>query len=202
MNEDYHYYSGGYNISDDPYAMPNGVLINQLGITDIATLNKREAELSGLALKYLLSLPPPEQFNTVHLQTLHREIFCEVYPWAGQWRQVDIAKGDTHFLPHTQIQTELDALFTDVQSWGITPDSTRETFSAKAGELLLRLNYIHPFREGNGRTQRLFLQQWANSIDKSLNWASVGNDAMRNACIAGLAGNTRDMVKLILLNTK
>jgi cell filamentation protein len=108
-----------------------------------------------------------------------------VYPWAGQWRQVGIAKGETQFLPHTQIQSALDALFRDVDAWAITAATDIETFSTKASELLLRLNYIHPFREGNGRTQRLFLQQWANSVGKSLNWASVGNDAMRNACIQG-----------------
>ena len=70
------------------------------------------------------------------------------------------------------------------------------------GNFLVQLNFFHPFREGNGRVQRLLVTQIATNAGLELDWQAVGNEAMKQACIAGIQGVTRHMVRLILLNIK
>lgn len=98
MEKDHHYYIDGYNAESDPYAQENGVLKNYFGITDSASLNEVEADIAAVQVQKILKQPPPDTFTPAHLCSVHEQIFSEVYPWAGQYRQVDIAKGDTHFL--------------------------------------------------------------------------------------------------------
>lgn len=199
--EEPHYYASGYGVENDPYAQENGVLINLLGLTSTRELTEIEADLAGVEIARLLSEPLPPVFDTSHLQALHRGIFHRVYPWAGEFRKVDIGKGDTLFLAHTEVPAALDALLAQVGAVFV-PGMPVATFSELAASLLVRLNFIHPFREGNGRTQRLFLTQLARFVGLSLDWSSVGTEAMRRACIEGVIGETRSMVRLILLNTK
>jgi cell filamentation protein len=200
--QDDHYYIEGYSAESDPYAMPNGVLVNKLGLTTTEHLNAIEAVLGNIKMGQILESDPPENFDAHYLRWIHHEIFSDVYPWAGNWRQVDIAKGETIFLPHAQIEDAIQTLLTQVDTWGLHVDMTNEDWSRQAAELLLRLNFIHPFREGNGRTQRIFLKKLAQSIGKDLSWAAVGNEAMRKACIDGVQGNIRSMTRLILVNTQ
>jgi cell filamentation protein len=201
MESHEHYYAEGYGAESDPYAMPNGVLINNLGITETRELNEIEQDLSALSLKELAQEALPETFNFAHLRHLHKRIFDRVYPWAGELRTVDIGKGDTLFIRHQDIEKEAQKLFAKIQAEDLQNVSL-EVFSQTVGEFFIALNHIHPFREGNGRTQRLFASQLAAANGKTLNWESVGDEAMRRACIEGAMGNIRQMVRLILLNTK
>jgi cell filamentation protein len=100
---DGHYYIAGYSAEDDPYSESNGVLKNKLGITNTQDLNEIEADLASLAIQELLQRTPPAAFSVAHLRSIHKEIFHEIYPWACEFRQVDIAKGDTHFVRHQDI---------------------------------------------------------------------------------------------------
>ena len=181
--------------------MPNGVLINNLGITETRELNEIEQDLSALSLKELAQEALPETFNFAHLRHLHKRIFDRVYPWAGELRTVDIGKGDTLFIRHQDIEKEAQKLFAKIQAEDFQ-NASLEVFSQTVGEFFIALNHIHPFREGNGRTQRLFASQLAAANGKTLNWESGGDEAMRRACIEGAMGNIRQMVRLILLNTK
>lgn len=201
MESNEHYYAPGYGTESDPYSMPNGVLINNLGITETRELNEIEQDLSALALKELAQEALPEIFDFAHLRYLHKRIFERVYPWAGELRTVDIGKGDTLFLRHQDIEKKAQKLFAKIQAEDLQTVSL-EAFSQTVGEFFVALNHIHPFREGNGRTQRLFASQLAAANGKTLNWESVGDEAMRRACIEGATGNVRQMVRLILLNTK
>jgi cell filamentation protein len=201
MESNEHYYAEGYGTESDPYAMLNGVLINKLSITDTRELNEIEQDLSALAIKELAQEALTENFDFAHLRYLHKRIFEHVYPWAGELRTVDIGKGDTLFLRHQDIEKEAQKLFTKIQAEDLQTVSL-DAFSQIVGEFFIALNHIHPFREGNGRTQRLFASQLAKANGKTLSWESVGDEAMRRACIEGAIGNIRQMVRLILLNTK
>jgi cell filamentation protein len=70
------------------------------------------------------------------------------------------------------------------------------------GKFLVQLNFVHPFREGNGRVQRLLVTQIATNAGLSLDWQPIGNEAMKQACIAGIQGESRSMERLIWLNIK
>lgn len=202
MEYESHYYAEGYSPENDPYVMDNGVLKNHLGITDTALLNQYEQRLSNFHIVKILVEWPSQGFDVAYLKSLHRTIFGEVYPWAGEFRKVDIGKGDTLFLPHTQIEHEAQRLFNDLADENFLYGSTHEIFSRKMGEYLIRLNHIHPFREGNGRTQRVLVSKIAQHAGMRMDWSSISNEAMKRACIEGVNGNIRNMVRLILLNSK
>lgn len=201
MDIDPHYYASGFSELDDPYVQENGVLINRLGIVETELLNTYEKRFSVLRINQILNEHAPEHFDIEYLRQLHLRIFSEVYPWAGEFRRVGIGKGDTIFLPHQQIQAALDELLTEIDQQKQNFIGDKAQFSQSVGNFLVRLNYIHPFREGNGRTQRLFVSKLAQYASVDLNWEAVSNEAMRRACIDGIEGNTRAMVRLILLNT-
>ena len=202
MEQDDHYYVEGYSAESDPYALENGVLKNNFGITESADLNEVEADIAAIQIQGLLQQPPPNTFIPAHLRALHKQVFSEVYPWAGNLREVDIAKGDTHFLTHQEIASQLAELFSQLADVNFLKGTSPKEFSEFIGQFLVRLNYVHPFREGNGRVQRLLVSQIAKNAGFDLDWQSVGNDAMKQVCIAGIEGTTRQMVRLILFNIK
>ena len=184
--DDEHYYLAGYSVSADPYVQANGVLINRLGITTTAELNEAEAELVTIRLAMLTETPVQGLFDLAHLQAIHAFLFQDIYPWAGELRRVDIGKSDSAFLPHDNILKVVDAIHADLvaEQYLIGLDSLR--FCERAATYLARINTMHPFREGNGRTQRELMQQLANGAGFYINWAGVSQEAMKQACIASM----------------
>lgn len=186
----------------DPYAMDNGVLKNRFGIKDTKTLNEIEADITRLIIPKILKEKAPIHFDTSYLKQLHHELFSVVYDWAGEFRTIGIEKGGTSFLPPEQIENTLDKLFLELSEQKETLVNNKELFSQYVGEMLVKLNYIHPFREGNGRTQRLFTSKLAQYAQIWIDWQTISDGAMNSACIDGIEGNTRKMIRLILLNSK
>jgi cell filamentation protein len=197
MEHDEHYYVSGYSVEDDPYCQSNGVLINNFDIQDSKRLNEIEAEFSSIALQELLLNSSPDTFTTDYLKFVHNEIFKEIYPWAGQFRKVDIGKADIWFKKHQDIEAELKSLFEGLASANTFMGLDLDTFSKNAAEFLAKLNHIHPFREGNGRTQRLVLSQIAIRNNMAINWEGISSSAMNKACNDGIAGNFVSMQKLL-----
>ena len=196
MAEDPHYYTAGYSVEDDPYSQPNGVLINNFGIENTRDLEEIEAESAALAIQEILKKAPPREFNALTLKKIHYEVFCDVYPWAGEFRKVDIAKGDTYFEKNGNIAGKLDELFARAHSQNFFAGMSLDDFAESTGAFLVELNRIHPFREGNGRTQRTLLSQMAFNAGYFIGWEGVSNDAMRRACVDGLEGNQSTMKRL------
>ncbi len=197
MNSENHYYVAGYSLDDDPYCHANGVLVNKLEITNTQDLNEVEAELAALAISNLLSLASPKEFSTASLINIHREIFFEIYPWAGKFRTVDIAKGNTHFEAQENIEDRLNSLFASCKSQNYFIGLNENDFATYAADFFIELNRIHPFREGNGRTQRLLLSQLARNAGYKIAWEGISESAMKEACITGLEGNPAKMKKII-----
>lgn len=110
---------------------------------------------------------------------------------------MDIAKGETFFEANTNIEGKLDELFAAAKSKNFFTGQSVDDFAQAAGEFLVELNRIHPFREGNGRTQRTLLSQMALKAGYSIGWEGVSNDAMKRACIDGLEGNPSTMKRLL-----
>ena len=108
MAEDPHYYVAGYSVEDDPYSQPNGVLINYFGIDN--TRDLEEIEATSAARNPRAFKQPSRRIRCSDTQKIHYEIFCDVYPWAGEFRKVDIAKGETFFEANTNIEGKLDEL--------------------------------------------------------------------------------------------
>lgn len=160
---------------DDPHLDPaSGVLRNRLGITDAVDLARAEAHIAASReLQLLVERPNLGRYDLAHLQAIHRHLFAEVYDWAGEIRTVDIAKGSTNFAPYQHIRAFADTVFDGLRADHYLRNVDDAQFAAKAGTLLSDLNALHPFREGNGRTQRSFLNLLANDAGRGLHWADV-----------------------------
>lgn len=159
----------------DPYVYPGStVLRNLLGETDAAALDQAEYELTFLRREELARHPLTGPFTLPRLQETHRRLFQDVYRWAGEIRTVEIRKGSSQFHLAELLATGADATFAWLEESGLLePDTEDDAFVSLASDLLEKLNYLHPFREGNGRTQRAFLDQVAEMSGRRLAWRNI-----------------------------
>lgn len=147
-----------YDRSWDWITTEEGISLNFAGCLDQEEINRREDEGVARAMELvaaLLDRPEPVPLTTNLVQKLHRALMGEIYPFAGEWRVVDLHKGDgpTRWpLPPGGIQPLMDVLERDVFSRSpLLSDDDQEVFNYVA-EVMCEILALHPFREGNGRT--------------------------------------------------
>lgn len=142
------------------------VLENKLGITNSADLAKEEEKLSKkraveLFEKGLLSLADAGSFSS--LQKIHEYLFQDIYNFAGKIRTVNIAKGSFRFAPVVYLQDALKHIENMAQS---TFDEIIKKY--------VEMNVAHPFREGNGRSTRIWLDLiLKKELNKVVDWRRV-----------------------------
>lgn len=181
----------------DPYLdLDSGVLRNLLGITDSAEVRGVEATLSASRIYDLNRTPLPGAYDLAHLQAFHRRIFGDVYDWAGELRTVLIGRG-TAFCRPEHIVGDAEELFAWLARTGHLRGLERDPFLDGLTDLLSDLNTLHPFREGNGRTQRAFVAQLAADSGHPVRWS--GLDAAENVAASGAAhaGDTAPLRTLL-----
>jgi cell filamentation protein len=188
----------------DPYLdLDSGVLRNRLGITDPHTLSQAEAAIATNAMAELTRSPLPGHYDLPHLQAFHRFIFGDVYDWAGELRTVTLGKTGQMFCPPHDIQRRAGHLFLGLAARDHLRGLDREHFLDELTELLAALTFLHPFREGNGRTQRALLAQLARGAGYTLRWAVL--DAGENASASRAAHDgdlkpLRTMLSTVLIS--
>ena len=144
-------------------------LKNKLGITDSTELAKEEERISKrraaeLFESGLLDTLRPGSYST--LKTIHKNLFSDIYEFAGQTRTVNVAKGNFRFAPVMY----LDAALESIEKM---PQSTFDEIIEKYVEM----NIAHPFREGNGRSTRIWLDQiLKKKLGKVIDWSLVDKD--------------------------
>ncbi len=164
---------------DDPYVYPGtDTLRNRLGVREATELAEREAALSSIRIAQLDRRFIPGDYDLAHLQAIHSYIFGEVYPWAGELRTVRIAKGGDLFALPEHIGPYLTTLFADLARDDRLQGLEREQFVERLTHYYAEINAVHPFREGNGRTQRAFLGQIAKAAGHPVAWVHL--NAERN----------------------
>lgn len=160
-------------MSWDPYLdLDSGVLRNRLGITDPSELAQAEAVLTASRIYDLERSGLPGSYGLAHLQAFHRRIFGDLYDWAGEVRTVAIGRG-TPFCRPEHIAGDGGELFAWLARTGFLRGTDREAFVHGLTELLSDLNALHPFRDGNGRTQRAFVAQLARDAGHPLRWSAM-----------------------------
>lgn len=173
----------------DPYLDPaTGVLRNRLGISDPAQLREAEAGLTLAALADLGTRTLPGGYDLPHLQAFHREIFADLYPWAGELRVVGIAKSDPFCLPQ-HIETYSADVFGGLAKELHLRGLTRDGFLGRVTHYFAEVNAIHPFREGNGRTQRAFFRQLSREAGWPIDWSRLDPNLNEAASKASLQGS-------------
>lgn len=175
------------------YLQPNGTLKNSLGITEATTLQKIEYKVSTqrqqqLARNHYL-LPDSRQLTgrqIGELKLINAFLLGEIYDWAGHYREVDFNKTAngvvTFFHPvalfgnaEMDIQRQLD-------NFAMLPND-REQLAKALGQVVTEINMFHPFREGNGRTTRLFTEVLAWQHGFGINYTQAQQDAYMQASI-------------------
>ncbi len=173
----------------DPYTDPTtGLLRNRLGITDVDRLREAEAGLSLAALAELAFRIVPGSYDLEHLCAFHREIFSDIYPWAGEIRVVGIAKSDPFCLP-PHIETYSAEVFDSLAKERFLRGLKRDGFVDRLTHYFAEVNAIHPFREGNGRTQRAFFRQLAQQAGWPIDWSTLTEARNIEASMASLRGD-------------
>ncbi|HXZ02775.1 MAG TPA: Fic family protein [Stellaceae bacterium] len=176
-----------YEAVADPYCYEGtDVLKNIPGIRDRAALEAFETVSTTQRADEPL---PAGRLGMRHYQVIHRHLFQDVYSWAGKFRIVRIGKGNSTFCYPEHIEAEMRRLFSDLKQRKYLRGLSKEHFAAEAARFLASLNAIHPFRDGNGRTQMVFLVLLAARADHVLNLDRLVPERFMNAMIASFYGN-------------
>jgi cell filamentation protein len=186
---------------DDPYVDQSGVLLNKFGLSDQAALNAAEADAVYKRSAILQSNPLKGNFDSEYLKGIHSYLFQDVYAWAGQFRTITLAKRDhdhvTTFTPPNLIEEQLGKVFGQLADEHFLEGLQRREFAHKVAVLLSEINRIHPFREGNGRTQRLFMRQLAESLGHKLIFDVVSKERNIQASVLSANGDVAMMERLL-----
>ena len=155
--------SDSYNYLDDQFSYidpKSGVLKNLQGITDPEVLLFVE---SGAVTKRLQELyfNPIKIEGIVSLFDIHHYLFKDIYSWAGKKRFVEISKDGKQFFPTSYFDQALRYIDSLIEEYRKTPRHEKKDLAEKLAQILDNINYLHPFREGNGRSQREFLRTLA-----------------------------------------
>ena len=144
-------------------------LENKLGITDSAELAREEEKISKKKALWLFESGTLDRLPAgtwVALQTIHKYLFEDLYDFAGELRTVNLAKGHFRFAPLMYLEAALG----NVEKM---PQSTFEEIVEKYVEM----NIAHPFREGNGRSMRIWLDQMLKKeIGQVVDWSRVDKE--------------------------
>ncbi len=170
--------------NNDHYTDPTtGILKNLLGITDEAELEKAEATFASLKSFAMLQTPIKGNFDLEHLKAIHHFMFDDLYEWAGQCRDIDIAKGDNFFAHHIHIEGAAKAIFDKLAKEKLLAGLSKANFCERAAYYLGEINALHPFREGNGRAQREFISHLAYKNGYYIEWKNIEQAEMIKASI-------------------
>lgn len=141
----------------DPYLIPGTrVLRNKFDLEDAGELARAERLY---VVQRTLEGAPSGNFDFAHLQAIHEHLFQDVYDWAGKIRTVEISKQDSQFQASRFIVTGMKDVHRRLVTNRFLVDQSRTDFAHKAAEIIGDINFIHPFREGNGRVQLEYLRQ-------------------------------------------
>jgi cell filamentation protein len=184
-------------VAQDPYVYPGtDVLRNNFGIRSARELQRVEADITTIRLAELGYRGLPGRYDLDHLRAFHRQIFGEIYPWAGDIRTVAIAKGQMFALPQ-HIEAYLAEQLGHLADEDYLQGLTHRSFVRRLTHYLAEINAVHPFREGNGRTQRAFLGQLAAEADWQLAWSRLDAEENIAASIASLNGDNGPLLALL-----
>jgi len=178
----------------DPYCYPGTtVLKNRLGLRDQARLDAFEKEVTSTRADEDV---PAGRLSYRHYRAVHRHLFQDVYSWAGRVRTVRISKGGNAFCYPEHIDREM-RLFADLKKRKFLRAVSVAEFAEAAAHLLAEVNAIHPFREGNGRTQLSFLKILAERAGHPLAWSIAAPAAILNATVRSFGGDERPLAHII-----
>jgi cell filamentation protein len=138
---------------------------------------------------------PAGRLSVRHYCRFHRHLFQDCYRWAGRYRTVRISKGQSTFCYPEHIAGQMRTTFRWLRDRQFLRDLTADTFCEGAAHFFAELNAIHPFRDGNGRTQLSFLALIAEQAGHALILTRLRPRAFLIAAIASFHGDERPLAR-------
>jgi cell filamentation protein len=176
-----------YAASVDPYCYPGTTTLKNIpGLRDQSALDAYEAAMTAQRADEPL---PHGRFSVSHYQAFHHHLFQDIYPWAGRFRTIRLAKSGSMFCYPENITREMRELFVKLRAKQHFRGLAREAFASEAAAFLATLNVIHPFREGNGRVQLSFSALLANSAGHPLDLATLRPEVFLVAMVQSYRGD-------------
>ncbi|WP_208438068.1 BID domain-containing T4SS effector [Bartonella taylorii] len=176
-------------------------LKNKYGIKNPQKLYERcthEAARAAVNFRYE---PPPQKFNAAYLKLIHWNLFHQSFEWAGQTRDTlfTFEDGSSAYMPAMrpighetpfavgpQIKKELQKLEEILSEKNNLQGLSRQEFAESAAEIFILLNHIHPFRKGNGHTQRMFMEKLGQAANHTIDFSCITKERMTIACIEAM----------------
>lgn len=192
----------------DPYLYPGSqTLKNKLSLRDPEALERAQDERAAFAYAKLQNNLPQPPFTFDTLKDIHHRLFSSVYEWAGRPRTIGIQKADwadagantqfTTFASPAMIAPMAGVAFRAIDNGRALMDLDRPAFVARAAEFLNDLNVIHPFREGNGRSQRILLSAIGEAAGHPIAFDVATRERMVATSIAAGNGDLGGLTRLI-----
>lgn len=183
-------------MGDTEYCYPPEycILKNKFGIRDEDELDLIERRFAMERTEHGL---PTGDFDLNHLKSIHHHLFQDIYEWAGKTRTLEISKGGSQFMPRQFIETGMNDIHSRIVGANYLQNTSKEEFAHQAGELIGDLNHVHPFREGNGRTQMQFLEQLATKAGHAIDLTQIEKEAWIDASIRSHDADYSGMQKCV-----
>lgn len=172
------------------------VLRNRFGIRDAGQLRALEADISSARQTEMMNEPVRGRFTANHLKAIHHKLLSDVYSFAGHFRREDIAKGETRFLSYTEISDKLEKLLAELRKERWLGGLGRDDLTQRAAYYMAELNYIHPFREGNGRAIRELMRLLFLRNGYAVRWDNVPTETLLQAMVDSVY-DTADLKRVL-----
>ena len=182
-----------YEARNSIYCYPGSdVLINKLNIKDNQLLSEAERKIVLTKSYELRKNSKIGDFDLNHFLEIHKFLFEDIYPFAGKFRNENIAKGYFSFAEWQYIEPEIKRLFDKLKAENYLQGKSREELVKGLAYYLSELNVLHPFREGNGRTIREFIRELAFFNGYVLDLQNTTSDELLKASVDSIA-DTREL---------
>ena len=195
------------SITDNCYE-GTSCLINKLDIRDEKQLDIMESHITLAKISILQQNPINGNFDFEHYKAIHKFIFEDLYDWAGIPRTVDLSKKGTSFVKAENIEEIATACFGRLKNQNYFKNLDMDDFIEEITDFYCVTNNLHPFREGNGRTQRVFLSQLALNAGYEMDFSKIDTDELMVATIQAANGvdsylkeALREIITPIMSNT-
>lgn len=184
-----------YGIEQDPYCYPCGhTLRNKLGIHDDARLEQAERLLTAIAAEQIEFEPPP--YDLAYLRRIHAVLFSDLYDWAGQLRTVAISKQATRFCQPEFMEKQAAVVFKRMEAAHWFEQMPRDELIVSIADEYSELNVVHPFRDGNGRAQRILFEHIVYNAGYDISWWAVEPEQWLNANVAAYHCDLRPLTAI------
>lgn len=180
MSDTYKYIDPDFKYTDPK----TGLLRNLQDITDPDVLLFVESSVVTKRLQELYEKPIKIK-GVVSIFEIHKQLFQDIYAWAGKKRIVEISKDGKQFFPISLFDNAFKYIDSLITEFKIIPGTNKKQLAVKLAEILDSVNYLHPFREGNGRTQREFLRLLAVEKGLTLNLNPPDNKSIYERYMKG-----------------